>query len=316
MKKTIIDHFEQAVDKFADCDFLLENTKGTFEPTTYSQVREFAYQFGAGLIVEGIKPKNTVTILSEGRNMWIIAELGIFYAGAISIPLSLKLEESNDLLFRLKHGDVGCIIVSGRQLAKIRLIKDQLPLLKKIIVLDPIDSYEKGEVAAVDLMARGKIYLESNRDDFLKVGQSLQNDDIATITYTSGTTADPKGVVLTHRNYTANVEQALSCIDFPHGYKMLIILPLDHCFAHVVGVYAMMAKGSRIATVPSGKTTIESLKNIPLSIAAVKPNILLSVPALAKSFKKNIESSVEKSGKTKLFKFALNTAIKYNKEGW
>jgi long-chain acyl-CoA synthetase len=316
MKKTIIDHFEQAVAKFANCDFLLENTTGTFEPTTYSQVREFAYQFGAGLIVEGIKAKNTVTILSEGRNMWIIAELGIFYAGAISIPLSLKLEESNDLLFRLKHGDVSCIIVSGRQLAKIRLIKDQLPLLKKIIVLDPIDSYEKDEVAAADLMSRGKIYLESNRENFLKVGQSLQNDDIATITYTSGTTADPKGVVLTHRNYTANVEQALSCIDFPHGYKMLIILPLDHCFAHVVGVYAMMAKGSRIATVPSGKTAIESLKNIPLSIAAVKPNILLSVPALAKSFKKNIESSVEKSGKTKLFKFALNTAIKYNKEGW
>ena len=183
-------------------------------------------------------------------------------------------------------------------------------------VLDPAESYQAVRLLLRDLMKRGAKYLETNMDEFLKIGQAIQNEDIATITYTSGTTADPKGVVLTHRNYTANVEQSLTCINIDENVKMLIILPLDHCFAHVVGMYAMMARGAKIATVPQGKTAMETLRNIPMSIAAVKPNIMLSVPALAKNFKKNIESSVEKSGKKKIFDFALNLAIWYNQEGW
>ncbi|NMB37133.1 MAG: AMP-binding protein [Bacteroidales bacterium] len=316
MKKTIIDHFEQAVAQFPDNTYLLENKTGTFEPTTYKQTRDAAYKFGAGLVLEGVKPKDNVAILAEGCNMWIISELGMFYAGGVSVPLSVKLEESNDLLFRLIHGDVKYIITSSRQLNKIRLIRDQLPLVKKVFILDPIESYEPGEIAAEDLMERGAKYLETNMEEFLKIGQSIQNEDIATITYTSGTTADPKGVVLTHRNYTANVEQSLSCINIDENVKMLIILPLDHCFAHVVGMYAMMARGAKIATVPVGKTAMETLRNIPMSIAAVKPNVMLSVPALAKNFKKNIESSVAKSGKKKIFDFALKLAIWYNQEGW
>ncbi|NLB66919.1 MAG: AMP-binding protein [Bacteroidales bacterium] len=316
MKRTIIDHFEQAVAQFPDNTYLLESKTGTFEPTTYKQTRDAAYKFGAGLVLEGVKPKENIAILAEGCNMWIISELGMFYAGGVSVPLSIKLEESNDLLFRLIHGDVKYIITSSRQLNKIRLIRDQLPLVDKVFVLDPVESYEPGEIAAEDLMKRGAKYLETNMDEFLKIGQSIQNDDIATITYTSGTTADPKGVVLTHRNYTANVEQSLSCINIDENLKMLIILPLDHCFAHVVGMYAMMARGAKIATVPQGKSAMESLRNIPMSIAAVKPNVMLSVPALAKNFKKNIESSVEKSGKKKIFDFALKLAIWYNQEGW
>ena len=72
----------------------------------------------------------------------------------------------------------------------------------------------------------------------------ITGDDYANITYTSGTTADPKGVVLSHRNYTANVEQALSLITIPPTYKTLVILPLDHCFAHVAGIYSFMACGA------------------------------------------------------------------------
>ena len=98
-------------------------------------------------------------------------------------------------------------------------------------------------------------------EEFLSVPQSIQNDDYATITYTSGTTADPKGVILTHRNYTANVEQSLTLIDIDQTWRTLIILPLDHCFAHVVGFYIMMAQGATAATVQIGRTPMETLKN-------------------------------------------------------
>ena len=317
MKKTIIDLFESSVEKFGYRDFLLEKVTDKFEPTTYAQTREIALATGAGLVALGIQPKQTVSILAEGCNAWITSELGLLYAGAISVPLSIKLEEANDLLFRLRHADVCAIFVSRNQLPKIRRIREQLPLIKHVIVWGDIE-LEDGEMSLDELNAMGEKYLAEHREEFLAIGRAVQNDDYATITYTSGTTADPKGVILTHRNYTANVEQALSRISIPADYRMFIILPLDHCFAHVAGFYIMVACGASVATTQVGRTPLETLKNVPGNIKEVKPHVLLSVPALAKNFRKSIESSIHKQGPTveKLFKFALKVAYEYNQDGY
>ena len=317
MKKTIIDLFEASVEKYGGKTFLLEKRHHKFEPTTYAETKELALEVGAGLASVGIRPGDKVAILAEGSNAWIISELGLFYAGAISVPLSVKLEESNDLLFRLRHAEVKALFVSKYQLPKIRRIRAELPQIEHIIVFGHIP-LESGETAYGTLRRLGRDYLSKHREEFLKIGQAIQNDDYATITYTSGTTADPKGVVLTHRNYTANVEQSLSRIDIPSHYRTLIILPLDHCFAHVVGFYIMIACGASVATVQIGKTPMETLKNIPLNIREVQPHFLLSVPALAKNFRKNIESSIRAKGPfvEKLFHLALKVDYAYNCDGY
>ena len=311
MKKTIVDLFEASVKRYPNNTFLLEKTKKEFEPTTYAQVKNEVYRLGAGLQALGVKKGDTMALLSEGRNMWIIGELAMFYAGAINVPLSIKLEERNDLMFRLTHGDVKYIMVSGTQLKKVRAIRDELPEVKHIIIFDKQDNYEEKEIALEDVMKMGDEFLASHTmEDFLSVSQSIQNDDYATITYTSGTTADPKGVVLTHRNYTANVEQSLTLVDINETWRTLIILPLDHCFAHVVGFYIMMAQGATVATVQVGRTPLETLKNIPLNIREVKPHFILSVPALAKTFKKNIEQAIRAKGKTTERLFNLGLKVK------
>jgi long-chain acyl-CoA synthetase len=124
--------------------------------------------------------------------------------------------------------------------------------------------------------------------------------------------------MLSHRNYTANVEQAMSLIDIEPKDSNLIIIPLDHCFGHVAGFYTFMAYGSNVATVQAGKTQNEPLRNIPLNIKEFQPTTLMSVPALAKNFRKNIESTIRKKGKRteKLFNHALKIAYSYNKEGF
>ena len=317
MKKTIIDLFESSVEKYGKKTFLLEKRHHAFQPTTYAETREQALEVGAGLASLGIRPKDKVAILAEGSNGWIISELGIFYAGAISVPLSVKLEESNDLLFRLRHAEVKALFVSKQQLPKIRRIRAELPELEQIIVLGHIP-LESGETAYGMLKRLGRDYLAGHKEEFLKIGQAIRNDDYATITYTSGTTADPKGVVLTHRNYTANVEQALSRVDIRPHFRTLIIVPLDHCFAHVVGFYIMIACGASVATVQIGATPMETLKNIPQNIREVQPHFLLSVPALAKNFRKNIESSIRAKGRLTeaLFNLALRTAYAYNSDGY
>jgi long-chain acyl-CoA synthetase len=318
MKRTLIDLFENSVKQYAGNTFLLEKTKEAFEPTTYAQVKELVYRLGAGLVALGVKKGDNMALLSEGRDAWIIGELAMFYAGAVNVPLSIKLEEANDLLFRLQHAEVKYILVSGQQLKKIRSIIDQLPLIEKVILIDEQPAYEEKEIFIGEINKLGEAYLQNTPlDEFLAIGQSLQNDDYATITYTSGTTADPKGVILTHRNYTANVEQSLSCMDIDQHWRTFIILPLDHCFAHVVGFYIFMYKGASVATVQVGNTPMQTLKNIPVNIKEVKPYLILSVPALAKNFKKNIEQGIQAQGKSvvRLFNIALKTGYAYNGDG-
>ena len=315
---TIIEFVEKYVDRFSSNTFLWEKQDGRWIPTTFEQTRSEAYRIGAGLMALGVQKGEKVALLSEGRNLWVLGELGILYAGAVNVPLSIKLEESNDLLFRLRHSDAKYIMVSGTQLPKIRKILADLPSVVKIIVLDELPEYRQKEMPISEIVEMGDRFLAENRDMFVQRYRSVGPDDYANISYTSGTTADPKGILLTHRNYTANVEQAQSVIGVTPEDRMLIILPLDHCFAHVAGFYTMMSYGASIGTVPPGRTPMEALRNIPMSIKELQPTVMLSVPALAKNFKKNIESGIKAKGPKveKLYNFALENAIRYNKEGY
>ena len=317
-RTTIIDFVEKYTHEFSELTFLREKVNGVWAETSFRETREEAYRIGAGLYQLGLKKGDKVSLLSQGRNLWITSELGILYAGGVNVPLSIKLTESTDLLFRIQHSDSRYVIVSEQQLPKIRKIIADCPKVEKIIVLDPLETYEENEMPISEIIAMGEAYLKDHADDFRALYESVGPDDYANISYTSGTTADPKGILLTHRNYTANVEQGASVISCEKGDVMLIILPLDHCFAHVAGFYTMMSYGGSIATVPVGKTAIATLKNIPIAIKEVRPMIMLSVPALARNFRKSIETSIKAKGKTveRLYEFALNNAIKYNKEYW
>ena len=317
---TIIDFVEKYVAKYSKNPFIWEKNLDTnvWEPTSYEDTLKKAKRIAAGLIALGVQKGEKVSYLSEGRDMWVIGELGVLYAGAVNVPLSIKLEESTDLVVRVKHSDSKYIITSKFQLPKIRKILPECPMVEKVIVFDEVADKQENEIYISEIIAMGDEFLAKNEEQFIQRCKSVGPDDYANISYTSGTTADPKGILLTHRNYTANVEQAHSVIGVDEGDKMLIILPLDHCFAHVAGFYTMMSYGASIGMVPSGKTGREALRNIPTSIKELKPNVMLSVPTLAKSFKKNIETTIKKSGPTveKLYNFALKNAIAYNKEGY
>ena len=313
---TILEFVEKYTRKFANKTFLREKPDTQWTETSFEATRLEAYRIAAGLMTLGIEKGDKISLLSEGRNLWVIGELGILYSGAVNVPLSIKLEEGGDLVFRIRHSDSKMVMVSASQLPKIRKILPDLPQVEKVIVFDPMPEYKDREIFIGDVMKAGDEFLASHRDEFEARWHSVGPDDYANISYTSGTTADPKGILLTHRNYTANVEQAHSVIGIDEDDVMLIILPLDHCFAHVAGFYTMMSYGGSIATVPQGKTPLASLKNIPIAIRETRPAVMLSVPALARNFRKTIESGIKAKGPKveKLYNFALNNAIKYNKE--
>lgn len=317
-RPSIIDFINHYVDLYENDPYLYEKVGNEWKATTFGQVKEMAQRIAGGLMALGVEKDDKISYLAEGRNLWIIGEFGLMYAGGISVPLSIKLSESRDLLFRIKHSDSKFIITTALQLPKVRKVIAELPLVHKIILLDDIQDKQANEVNFSDLLALGDEYRKEHQAELDARSASVQPDDLATICYTSGTTSDPKGVMLTHRNYTANVEQARSVIGVDKGDRMLIILPMDHCFAHVAGIYVMMSYGGCIGTVPSGKTGAATLRNIPVAISEFKPNVMLSVPSLAKNFKAKLESGVKASGKFaySLYEWGLKLAISYNKEGY
>lgn len=314
-RPTIIDFVEKYTALYKEDTFLREKVNGQWTETSFIKTRNEGKILAAGFMALGLRKGEKVSLISEGRNLWVITELGILYAGGVNVPLSFKLESDHDLTFRINHSDSRFVVASESQIDKVRRVIGQCPAVEKVIVLDDIPLLDN-EMSIAQLREMGVTFLAENAAALEERTASIGPDDYANISYTSGTTADPKGILLTHRNYTANVEQGASVISVQKGATMLIILPLDHCFAHVAGFYTMMTYGGSIATVPGGKNAITMLKNIPVAIKETRPHLMLSVPAISRNFRKNIESGIRKQGPKaeKLYNFALDNAIKYNRE--
>ncbi len=314
--KTIIELFETAVANYPNNIYLWEKTKGKYEGTTYSETREHVLNLAAGLIDLGFKKGDRAGLVADGRNDWIISELGMLYAGGINVPLSIRLQEK-ELTFRLQHSGSKYIFVSNLHAIKIEDIRHELPDLEKVIYLDGKENPGENDIDYKEILKKGAKLRNNNPEEFDAVWKNIQPNDVANISYTSGTTADPKGIMLSHLNYAANVVQANSLMELKTEWKTLAILPWDHAFAHTTCLYVFMYKGASIASVEIGKTPTETLKNIPRNINEIKPSLMMSVPAYSKAFRKNIEAGIRKKGENlyNVFQFALKLAYKYNGDG-
>lgn len=313
---TIIDLFERSCKKFPGNAYLWEKRNGHYVSTTYTEAKEQMLDVAGGLMAAGIGKNDRIALLSEGCNDWVYSELGMLYAGGINVPLSIKLTEK-ELVFRITHSDARFIIVSEHYIELIRHIEPELPEVEKIFVTGDY-SAEEGKYKSFDaLKQEGRAWREKHGEALATRIASVTSDDLVNISYTSGTTAEPKGIMLTHGNYVSNVLQSDSLIRIPEHYKVLLFLPWDHSFAHTVGIYSFMYNGASLASVDFGKSPMEYLRNIPQNLKEVKPHILLSVPALAKNFRKNIEAGIKQKGK--LTALLYNTGLKlgyfYNGSG-
>ena len=317
-ERTLPQLFEDSVRAYPNNVLMWEKKDGRYQGTTYLEAWPLVHRFAAGLKALGLAKGDRAALISEGRNDWLVSELGVLYNGAVNVPISVKIDELSDLKFRLAHSGTRFVIVSKSQVGKLRQVKADLPELEKTVLLDDMPSIEADEILARDIFRMGDAYLEAHQKEFDETWRSIKENDFANICYTSGTTADPKGIILTHLNYVANTDQSRGLVDCPEYYVSLLYLPWDHAFAHTAGVYSLMRSGASLASVEIGRTFLETLKNLPQNIKEVRPHFLFSVPATAKTFRKGIEKGVREKGPTaeKLFQKGLKLAYKYNAEGW
>lgn len=211
---TIIDLFEQSCSKYPDNPYLWEKIGGKYEAMTYAWTRQRVREIAGGLLYAGLKKGQRVALLAEGCADWVCCELGILYAGGINVPLSIRLNEQ-ELIFRLNHAGCRFLIVSAYYMQTVARIIGELETVEKIYVFSPETGEDKRYVPLESLAESGREWLEHNSRNLDEVLSSVSADQVANIIYTSGTTAEPKGIMLTHGNFVSNVLQSDSLIQIP-----------------------------------------------------------------------------------------------------
>ncbi|MEI8102283.1 MAG: long-chain fatty acid--CoA ligase [Chlorobium sp.] len=278
---------------------------GIYEPVAYNVFENDIHTFSAFLKHHGVTSQERVAILSENRPGWYLADMAILNLGAINVPLYPSLP-SSQIEYILNNCSTRAIIVSNMlQLGKILAIRQNLPKLTLLVVMNRLEEKIEGVIDLNQAKAEGEKIL-AGKPDFLE-GTSVVADDVATIIYTSGTTGVPKGVMLTHRNICENVKSCSTIIRLDDSDRGLSFLPLSHAYERTGGYYLLFSCGASIYLA-------ESVETITLNMTEACPTIIFTVPRLFDRIKAGILKQIAAQSKTKqkLFYWALSTGHKYH----
>jgi len=328
-KRTVFEMLNTASIKYANKPYLSQKGEKGWVRTTFSEAKNRAVQLASAFIELGIKYEDKIAILSEAKNDWIISELAMLYAGGISVPLSIKLMPE-EIPFRINHSDSEIFIISENTLEKVisNWNKYENKTLKIIVLDKPSDKisrqckqYDFNESKLIfinDLYELGEKNLKENLLKIENIEKSIKEDDVVTISYTSGTTGNPKGIMLTHLNYYSNSHEAVTTFQIKELISTLLILPTDHSFAHTVGIYTALVKGLSLHFVDARGGGMNALKNIPVNLVEAESNFLLTVPALTSNFIHKMKEGIKAKGSfiEGIFNRGLKAAIIRNGDGF
>ena len=326
---TILSKINDAANKYGEKAYMFDKTDNGWIPNSYKQVDEKSRFLSAALNNLGLEKGNNFAILSEGTSRWVISEFSILFNGAASVPLSVKLLQE-ELPFRLNHSEAKGIFVSKNHIQKVINIWKQIENKNfYLIFLDEDLDFLKSKTTEANipesqvksyhqLLSEGEKIYTNDSSKMKMIEDSILPDDVVTISYTSGTTGNPKGIMLSHKNYYANSADGVSMFKADDKLKTLIILPIDHCFAHTVAIFGALFSGMSLYFLDTRGGMMNAIKNIPINLNEVKPDYLLTVPALSGNLMKKITDGIKAKGGfiEKLFNAGLNAGIRLNKNGF
>ena len=240
---------------------------GVWRDRSYAEAAEEIERLATGFITRGIEPGDRVCILADTRPEWSLASYALWSVGAVVVPIYPSNSPEECEWVAGNSGAVAIVVEDAAQLAKIDAIREALPALRKLFVIESRDAVE-GVTAFEELVASG-----GDGEELLRRRAAVSPDDVALIIYTSGTTGPPKGCVLSHRNAMSLCSIVLEIETLRPGEVAYLYLPLAHVFAQIVQLAAFQV-GAAIAYY-GGDT-----KQIIPELMEVHPDYLPSVPRI------------------------------------
>src|SRR5262245_9156949 len=243
---------------------------GRYHDLTWSDYRADVLACAAGLVEAGVRPGDRVGLLGENRVEWLVADLGILTAAAVTVSPHASLS-ARQVHYQMKDAGSRFLFVStAAQCDKVRQLRDELPDVEGIVACDPAAA-GAGVESWDDFLRRGRQSLARHEAELARRESALGPDDLATIMYTSGTTGDPKGVMLTHGNIVSNSVACLESEPVQPDDLNLAWLPLSHIYGRTVDFYERLVAGATMALAESAETGVQNL-------AEVRPTHLSCVP--------------------------------------
>lgn len=289
--------FEDRVKKFGDKTLFMAKKDGEYQGTSWSEANDKITNLSLGFIALGVKHGDKVSLLSENRPEWIYTDMSLVSIGAVSVPIYATNTPSQVEYVIKDSGSRFVVVSSTDQLAKVLEVKQNLPNLERIIIIDPLpqDKKSEGILEFGELLDLG----EKNKDLDALAGmkKAVKPDDLACFIYTSGTTGDPKGVMLSHGNFMSNAKSMFKTNIAGEDDISLSFLPLSHSFERMAGYIYALYTGMTVAYA-EGMDRDVLLKNM----AEVRPTIVASVPRF---YEKIHAAALEKAASSSSIKRAI-----------
>ena len=290
----LVDLFEKSVKKHGSNKlFGTKNKAGEYQWVTYEEVSKRVDDLRAGLAAEGIGKGDAVGLIANNRTEWAIVAFATFGLGARFVPM-YEAELVTTWRYIIKDSGVKLLFLSKPEvMEKFSEVRDDLPGLSKVIMIE-------GE--GPDTMAA----LESKGREKPVPSVKPDTDDIAVLIYTSGTTGEPKGVLLSHGNFSSNAIDAGSCFpDLNPGDRSLSILPWAHSFGITADLFNFINIGGSIGFVGSVQTIVEDL-------GKAQPTFLIAVPRIFNKVYDGLWAKMNEEGglPKKLFVMGVESAKK------
>ncbi|MES2396643.1 MAG: long-chain fatty acid--CoA ligase [Bacteroidota bacterium] len=293
----------QLLEKYNKPDALAAKENGQWVKYSTQQFADSVNYLSYGLLGLGIEREDKIAIISNNRPEWNFADYGIQQSGAVSVPIYPTISE-NDLNFILNDAKVKYIFVSSADLyKKIKAVAANAPTVKEIYTFNKIE----GAKHWTELVEAGKKDPKAAEIEVIK--KSIKPNDLLTILYTSGTTGNPKGVMLSHNNLLSNSFATQNLCPFNGSWKALSFLPLNHVYERMLTTLYMY-KGISIYYAESLETIGDNLKE-------VQPEVFSTVPRLLeKVYDKIVAKGTDLKGiKHKMFFWALDLGLRYELNG-
>jgi len=302
---TLNDLFFLAVERYGSKAAALRyKARDTWHDITHEEMARRVKHAALGLRELGVQPGDRVAILSANRPEWAIADFACLTARCTDVPVYPTLPAKQAAYVLRDSGAVAVFVSDAEQYAKVAETRGELPALRHVILFTG-DSADAGTMTMGALEKTGAA-AESRAADYERDARTVTPEDVATLIYTSGTTGDPKGVMLTHGNFTTNVLSAILRLPVGPEDTALSLLPLSHSFERMAGHYTLFHAGVTIAYA-------EGIDAVAANMGEVRPTVMLAVPRLyEKIYGRVLENAMAGSAlKRRIFFWA-----KRNGEAW